>query len=133
MADLFTLEIVSPDRIFYQGEASFIEMVTTEGEIGVYKNHIPMTNILVPGVVTIYEENEVKKAAIHAGFVEILPDKITILAEIAEWPEEIDVPRAEEAKERAEQRLNSGDAEVNVARAEAALSRSLARLNISGK
>ena len=79
------------------------------------------------------EENEVKKAAIHAGFVEILPDKITILAEIAEWPEEIDVPRAEEANERAEQRLNSGDAEVNVARAEAALSRSLARLNISGK
>ena len=133
MADLFTLEIVSPDRVFYQGEASFVEMVTTEGEIGVYKNHIPMTNILVPGVVTIHEENEVKKAAVHAGFVEILPDKITILAEIAEWPDEIDVSRAEEAKERAERRLNEGGAEVNIARAEAALSRSLARLNIRGK
>ena len=133
MADLFTLEIVSPDRVFYQGEASFVEMVTTEGEIGVYKNHIPMTNILVPGVVTIHEENEVKKAAVHAGFVEILPDKITILAEIAEWPDEIDVSRAEEAKERAERRLNEGGAEGNIARAEAALSRSLARLNISGK
>lgn len=133
MADLFTVEIVSPDRIFYQGEASFIEMVTTEGEIGVYKKHIPMTNILVPGVVTIHEENEVKKAAVHAGFVEILPEKVTILAEIAEWPDEINVARAEEAKERAERRLNDGGAEVNIARAEAALSRSLARLNISGK
>ena len=74
MADenLFTLQIISPDRIFYEGEASFVEMVTSEGEIGVYKNHIPMTNILVPGIVKIHESNGVKEAAVHAGFVEIL-------------------------------------------------------------
>lgn len=135
MADesLFTLEIISPDRVFYEGKASFVEMVTSEGEIGVYKNHIPMTNILVPGIVTIHEADEVKEAAVHAGFVEILPDKITIMAEIAEWPDEIDTDRAEEARNRAEERINSGNSEVNMMRAEAALHRSLTRLELKGK
>lgn len=135
MADesLFTLEIISPDRVFYEGKASFVEMVTSEGEIGVYKNHIPMTNILVPGIVTIHEADEVKEAAVHAGFVEILPDKITIMAEIAEWPDEIDIDRAEEARNRAEERINSGSSEVNMMRAEAALHRSLTRLELKGK
>ncbi|MCI6497397.1 ATP synthase F1 subunit epsilon [Lachnospiraceae bacterium HCP1S3_C3] len=135
MADenLFTLQIISPDRIFYEGEASFVEMVTSEGEIGVYKNHIPMTNILVPGIVKIHESNGVKEAAVHAGFVEILPDKIVIMAEVAEWPDEIDINRAEEARKRAERRLSSNGSEINVARAEAALKRSLTRIQLKGK
>lgn len=135
MADenLFTLQIISPDRIFYEGEASFVEMVTSEGEIGVYKNHIPMTNILVPGIVKIHESDGVKEAAVHAGFVEILPDKIVIMAEVAEWPDEIDINRAEEARKRAERRLSSNGSEINVARAEAALKRSLTRIQLKGK
>lgn len=135
MADenLFTLQIISPDRIFYEGEASFVEMVTSEGEIGVYKNHIPMTNILVPGIVKIHESNGVKEAAVHSGFVEILPDKIVIMAEVAEWPDEIDINRAEEARKRAERRLSSNGSEINVARAEAALKRSLTRIQLKGK
>lgn len=135
MADesLFTLQIISPDRIFYEGKASFVEMVTSEGEIGVYKNHIPMTNILVPGIITIHEADKVKEAAIHAGFVEILPDRITVMAEVAEWPDEIDVNRAEKARNRAEDRLQRGGSEVNIARAEAALRRSLTRLELKGK
>lgn len=135
MADesLFTLQIISPDRIFYEGKASFVEMVTSEGEIGVYKNHIPMTNILVPGILTIHEADEVKEAAIHAGFVEILPDRITVMAEVAEWPDEIDVNRAEKARDRAEDRLHRGGSEVNIARAEAALRRSLTRLELKGR
>lgn len=135
MADgnLFTLQIISPDRIFYEGEASFVEMVTSEGEIGVYKNHIPMTNILVPGIVKIHENGEVKEAAVHAGFVEILPDKIIVMAEVAEWPDEIDINRANEARKRAERRLNGSGGEINVARAEAALKRSLTRIELKGK
>ena len=135
MADenLFTLQIISPDRIFYEGAASFVEMVTSEGEVGVYKNHIPMTNILVPGIVKIHESDGVKEAAVHSGFVEILQEKIVIMAEVAEWPDEIDINRAEEARKRAERRLSSNGSEINVARAEAALKRSLTRIQLKGK
>lgn len=127
---LFELEIISPDRIFYNGQVSFVEMRTSEGDIGVYKKHIPLTAILVPGLVKIYEpsEPEPKKAIVHAGFVEILENKVTIMAEVAEWPEEIDLNRAEEARIRAERRLNEESEGVNIDRAEAALRRSLARI-----
>ncbi|MBQ2275035.1 MAG: ATP synthase F1 subunit epsilon [Lachnospiraceae bacterium] len=126
------LQIVSPDRIFYEGEATMVEMHTSEGDIGVYPDHIPLTTTLVPGIITITETEGEKQAAIHSGFVEILGDKITILAEVAEWPEEIDVHRAEEAKIRAERRLRGEDGkEINVFRAEMALRRSIARINLS--
>lgn len=130
MADLFMLEIISPERVFYKGQVSFVEMTTSEGEIGVYKNHIPMTNILEPGIVSIHEEGEVKEAAVHSGFVVILQDSVKIMAEIVEWPDEIDANRAKEAKLRAERRLKEGGSEVNVARAEAALKRSIARITL---
>lgn len=127
---MFELEIISPDRQFYEGKVSFVEMRTSEGDIGVYKEHIPMTCILIPGLVKMYENgsDEPKKAIVHAGFVEILPKKVTIMAEVAEWPDEIDINRAEEAKIRAERRINEGGEGVNLERAEAALRRSLARI-----
>lgn len=127
---MFELEIISPDRQFYEGKVSFVEMTTSEGDIGVYKEHIPMTCILVPGLVKMYEggTEEPKKAIVHAGFVEILPKKVTIMAEVAEWPEEIDINRAEEARIRAERRIKEGGEGVNIERAEAALRRSLARI-----
>ena len=107
MADnLFSLEIITPDRVFYKGEASMIEFTAEDGDIGVYKNHIPLTTVVAPGVLTITEPEGKKQAALHAGFAEILPDKVTILAEVAEWPDEIDVNRAAAARERAEKRLH---------------------------
>ena len=79
----FELKIITPDRVFYEGEAVMVEFNTTEGEIGIYKHHIPMTVIIKPGILTITEENdETREAALHAGFVEILPDKVTIMVEI---------------------------------------------------
>ena len=133
MADVFDLEIISPERVFYEGKATCVEMTTTEGEIGIYKNHIPLTGVLVPCIVTIHEENEEKQAAVHSGFVVILKDKVKIMAEVAEWPGEIDENRAEEAKIRAERRLKDGGPGVDMARAEAALKRSIVRLSISKK
>ena len=91
-----------------------------------YPQHIPLTAVLVPCVLTIHQNDGIKKAAVHGGIVEVLKDKVTILAEIAEWPDEIDVNRANDAKIRAERRLASKDS--NVPRAEMALKRSLARL-----
>lgn len=127
----FELKIITPDRVFYEGMADMLEMNTTEGEIGVLPGHIPMTVIIKPGVTKIYEVNgETKEAAIHAGFVEILPDKVTVLAEIAEWPGEIDASRAEAARARAEARLQEKDPSMDMARAEIALLRALARINV---
>lgn len=132
MADnnLFTLRIITPDRIFYEGEASMVEFNTTEGEIGVLKGHIPMTVIISPGILTIKEAEGEKQAALHAGFAEILQDKVVIMAEIVEWPEEIDLERAEDAKERAEERLRSRTPETDILRAETALQRALARIHV---
>lgn len=131
MADnLFKVEIITPDRIFYQGEASMIEFNTTEGEIGVLKDHIPLTTVIAPGIVTITEAEGTKRAAIHAGFAEILGDKVTLLAEIAEWPEEINLERARKAEDRAKERLNRKEAGLDITRAEIALKKSLVRQDI---
>lgn len=129
--DGFTLKIITPDRVFYEGTAEMVEMNTTEGEMGVYPRHIPMTVIIRPGILNIYEENgEVKKAALHSGFAEILPEQITILAEIIEWPDEIDEKRAQEAKTRAEERIRTKADGIDIIRAEAALHRALTRINV---
>ena len=135
MADesrVFGVEIITPDRIFHKGEATMIEFNTAAGEIGVYKNHIPLTTVLAPGVVTIHKDGEDNViAAVHSGFAEILPDKVTLLAETAEWPDEIDVERAQAAKARAEERLANKTEAIDVQRAELALRRALVRIDIA--
>lgn len=125
----FSLKIITPDRMFYEGEADMVEFNTTEGEIGIYKNHIPMTVIIKPGVLTITNDDTQTKAALHAGFVEILQDSVTILAEIIEWADEIDEARAERALDRAQERLRVKDPKTDIARAQTALLRAMARIN----
>ena len=115
MADMkkFQLEVISPERVFYTGEVEMVELTTTEGDIGVYADHIPLTTIVAPGVLTITENSEddvIREAAVLEGFLEILPDKVTILAQSCEWPE---------------------DAHVNMQRAELALRKSLVRINLA--
>lgn len=135
MADerYFDLEIITPDRVFWKGQASMLELTTTEGQVGIYKRHIPMTMIIAPGIMTIYLEGESKEAAVHAGFIEILPEKITVMAEVAEWPDEIDVNRAKEAEIRAQRRIQAHDPSINMSRAELALKRALVRLELGEK
>ena len=113
MADnnLFTLRIITPDRVFFEGQVSMVEFNTTEGEIGIYKKHVPTTVIISPGILTITGEEGVKEAALHAGFVEILQDEVVILAEIIE-------------------RLRSKTPETDILRAETALQRALARIHV---
>lgn len=130
MADnnLFELKIIEPDGMFFEGEGEFLEFTSVEGQMGVYKNHIPLTTILEPCVVKIHANGETKKAAVLGGFIEIQKERITILAEDANWPEDIDVERAKAAKQRAEERLNQKEAGLDVVRAEAALKRAVARI-----
>ena len=129
MADTFALRIIEPDNVFYEGDVEMAEFNTTEGEIGIYRNHVPMTVIIKPGVLTITEPDGEKKAALHAGFAEILPDKVTILAEAIEWPDEIDLERAQSAEERARERIAARGEGIDLDRASAALQRALARIN----
>lgn len=128
--NMFRLRIITPDRVFYEGETSMVEISTTDGEIGVYKNHVPTTFILLPGVLTIHEAEGERLAALHSGFAEVLLDQVTVLAEAAEWPDEIDVERAERAKARAEERLHDRADNINQMRAELALRRSLTRIKV---
>lgn len=126
----FGLRIITPDRVFYEGEVDMVEFNTTEGQIGVLPGHIPLTVIVKPGIIHIYENDGEKQAALHSGFAEILPEGVTILAEIIEWPGEIDEHRAQEALRRAEERLHSRTPETDVARAETALMRAMARIQV---
>ena len=129
MAEMFELKIIEPDGMFYEGQASFLEFNSVTGEMGVYANHIPLTTILAPGVVKIHSDGQVRKAAVMGGFIEIQKDRITVMAENAEWPDEIDVERAKAAKKRAEERLQKKEAGLDTARAEAALKRAMARIS----
>ncbi len=124
------MKIITPERVFYEGAVTMVEFNTTEGEIGIYKGHIPMTVMIKPGILTITEEEGKKEAALHAGFVEILPEKVTVLAEVVEWPEEIDEDRAKAALERAEERIKAQEADTDMARAETALARAVARIEV---
>jgi F-type H+-transporting ATPase subunit epsilon len=127
----FKIEVITPNRIFYDGVATMVEFNTTEGQIGILKGHIPLTVILSPGVLYITEENGKKKeAALHEGFAEILQDKVVIMAEVVEWPEEIDEQRAFASKERAEKRLQNKQDGINLLRVETALNRAIARISV---
>ena len=131
MADnTFKVSIITPERIFYEGDATMVEFNTVEGEIGVLPNHIPLTTVIAPGILTITEESGPKNAALHAGLAEVLPDKVTILAEIAEWPDEIDVQRAKDAEDRARNHLANKDENLDVLRAEIALKKALVRQEV---
>ncbi|MEW4412277.1 ATP synthase F1 subunit epsilon [Clostridium sp. AN503] len=132
MADGMKLHVITPEERFYDGEVSMVELTTTEGNIGIYPNHIPLTAVVAPGVLKIHEGSEVKEAALMSGFITILPESVTIMAETVEWPDEIDFNRAEEARIRAERRLASKDGNLDVLRAEMALKRALVRLELKG-
>ena len=134
MADTFHLQITSPDRIFFEGEVTMVEINTTEGQIGVLPNHIPLTSVLAPGVCYLHvPDGDPKVCAIHGGFFEILQDSMTILAEVCEWPDEIDLTRAEDARIRAERRLSDKSDDTDIDRAILALKRSAARIEAAKK
>ncbi len=127
----FQLNIIAPERVFFDAPVTMVELCTSEGEVGIYKGHIPMTMLIVPGIVTITQEGGKKRAAIHSGFMEVLPEKVTIMAESAEWPEEIDINRAKEAEARARRRLEMKDPNLNFQRAEFALRKAMVRLKLA--
>jgi F-type H+-transporting ATPase subunit epsilon len=129
--DTFQLEIVTPEKKVVDTAAEEVQIPAKNGYMGVLPGHAPLITELAVGEITYREASTEQKLAVAWGFAEVLPNKVTILAESAERPSEIDVDRARKAKERAEQRLASGDTTVDVERALDALHRAQARLDVA--
>lgn len=131
MASAFRLEIVTPDRKFYEDEVDMVVVRTTAGDLGILKNHMSLVSPLAVGTIKIKKNGEQLEAACAGGFVQVRQDKTTIITDSAEWPEEIDVERAKKAAERAEDRLKARASEIDMIRAQAALDRALNRLKVA--
>jgi F-type H+-transporting ATPase subunit epsilon len=133
MADTFQLEIVTPEKKVVDTAAAEVQIPGKNGYLGVLPGHAPLITELAVGEITYRDGGEEQKLAVAWGFAEVLPNKVTILAETAERPSEIDVERARKAKERAEQRLTSGDTNVDVERSLNALHKAETRLDVAQK
>jgi|SRR6201987_4533110 F-type H+-transporting ATPase subunit epsilon len=133
MADTFQLEIVTPDKLVVKDTAEEMQIPGKNGYMGILPGHAPLISELGVGQISYRNGNETHYLCVAWGFAEVLPDKVTILAETAERGEEVNCERAQKAKERAEKRLASGDAEVDVARAQDALAKANNRLEAAAK
>ena len=130
MAKKIKLDIVTPEKVAYSDDVSMVIARTTAGDIGILPGHAPLIAALITWPLRIVTDDGEKQIALCGGFIEVQPEKITILANCAELPEEIDVTRAETAKARAESRLQGSKDNIDVARAEAALKRAMIRLTV---
>ncbi len=133
MADTFQLEIVTPEKKVVDTSATEAQIPGKNGYLGILPGHAPLITELAVGEVTYRAGAEEEHLAVAWGFAEVLPDKVTILAETAERPSEINVERARNAKARAEERLTSGDANVDVERSLNALHKAETRLEVAEK
>jgi len=131
MADTFQLEIVTPTKLLVKEAAEEAQIPGLDGYLGILPGHAPLITELAVGAITYKSSGASHTLAVAWGFAEVLPDKLTILAEAAERPQEIDTGRAQKAKERAEELLKSNDPNVDYTRAEDALQRAETRLNVA--
>ncbi len=130
------LEIVSPDKVVYAADIEMLIVRATDGELGVLPHHAPLVTGLVPHAMRIKIDGEEKLVAVGGGFMEVQPEKISVLASVAELPEDIDEERASQSMARAKKRIEdykAGVEDINIIRAEASLKRAAARLTALGK
>jgi F-type H+-transporting ATPase subunit epsilon len=128
------VSVVTPDGPVYESDVEMVSTKALSGELGILPGHIPMVAPLQVGVVRLKNGSQQDLVAVSGGFLEVRPDKVSILAQSAEKSSEIDAERALAAKERAEQRLREAQAaNVDFKRAELALQRAINRLSIVEK
>jgi F-type H+-transporting ATPase subunit epsilon len=128
------LEVVTPERELVHQSALAVSVPAKNGYLGILPGHAPLLSELQPGELTYTEDHVARSLSVSWGFVEVLPERVIVLAQTAERAEEIDVARAQRAKQRAEDRLNNVTAtDIDFERARAALERALARLQAAGR
>ncbi|MDO8674075.1 MAG: F0F1 ATP synthase subunit epsilon, partial [Dehalococcoidia bacterium] len=130
MANL-KFEIVTAERVVYTDEVSMVIAPGVEGELGILPHHTPLLTMLKPGEVRLKKGSEEVSLFVSGGFLEVMPDKVVILADTAERADEIDVARANESRRRAEIRIAETVGNFDLVRAELALRRSLMRLKVA--
>ncbi|MDQ0162604.1 F0F1 ATP synthase subunit epsilon [Aeribacillus alveayuensis] len=125
------VNVVTPDGPVYDAEVEMVSAKAQSGELGILPGHIPMVAPLAIGAVRLKKGSSTELVAVSGGFLEVRPDKVTILAQAAEKAENIDVARAKAAKERAERRLRKKTDDIDFKRAQLALQRAINRLNVA--
>lgn len=125
-------KIVTPERVLMQTEAEAVVVPAELGYLGVLPGHAPLLAALKAGVVRYRWEGQMRRLAVSGGFIEVTAKQVVVLADTAEMAEEIDVARAQRARERAAARLRERGGDLDVVRAQLALQRALARLKAAG-
>ncbi|WP_407269315.1 F0F1 ATP synthase subunit epsilon [Radiobacillus sp. PE A8.2] len=125
------VSVVTPDGPVMEDTFEMVSCKAENGELGVLPGHIPLVAPLTISVVRLKASDRTDRIAVSGGFLEVRPDKVTILAQSAELPSDIDVERARKAKERAERRLQTKQDDIDFRRAELSLRRALNRLDIA--
>lgn len=132
MAETFEIEIVTPDKMVVRDVAEEAQVPAKNGYLGILSGHAPLITELAIGEITYRTAGTTTHIAVAWGFAEVLPNKVTILAESAERAEDIDVNRAENARQRAEERLRAGHSDIDFTRALNAMKRAESRLQVAG-
>jgi F-type H+-transporting ATPase subunit epsilon len=128
-----SLEIITAERVVYSDEVDVVVAPGTEGQLGILPMHAPVMTMLQPGELMVRQSGQEQSIFVSGGYLEVLSDKVTVLADTAERAEEIDVARAEEAKKRAQERMAGPPESADLMRAQAAMFRSLMRLKVAEK
>ncbi len=125
------LKVVTPDKLFFEGEIDMLVARTIEGDVGILLNHSPLVTILDIGRLVIKDGDERKVAACAGGYIDVRNNNITVVSDACEWEDEIDINRAERAKERASRKLE--DKDTDTFKAELALKKAINRINVGNK
>ena len=133
MPDTLKLQIVTPDKRLLDEDVEQVELPGRNGYLGILPQHAPLLTELGPGEVSYVHAGKTSYLAVSWGFAEVLPDKVTILADAAERPEYIDVARAQQAKARAEEALRKQDPELDYEETLKALRRAEVRLEVAAR
>lgn len=128
---MFLLSIVTPEKTFYEEEVSSLVAPGIEGYLGILTDHAPLITALVPGKITVKNSSDAETVmAVSGGFLEVLKNKVVILADAVEFAKDVDLERAKKALERARQRIKSKEKDIDIPRAIAALKRAQNRITV---
>jgi len=130
MPSKYTLEIITPERIFFKGEVESVIIPTPDGYMSIWKNHEPLVAAIKVGEMKLQVDGEWKQCSTSDGFVEVRPDETIIFSQAVEWPHEIDLRRAQEARERAEEQMRQHKSYQEYMQNQIALARAMVRLRV---
>lgn len=133
MADKLNLEVITPERLVLRESVDEVVVPGLDGELGILPEHTALISQLQTGVLTYRQGSDSRQVHVSGGFVEVQADRVAVLSDVAERPEEIDLERAQRARERAEKRLKSQGDDIDFRRAELKMQRAMIRIQLAGK